>query len=164
MKFYINPSHFAKRSSFTIRDDEKNRLFKVTGKFFFGLRNLSIEDMNNQLLYRAKRRFSFSLYKRYAIYNEAEEEIAIIKRSYGFFKPTFTIFFEDKELFIKGSLYQHNFALANESDPLCSMSKKVFPTGDAYEIEVLSEKKPLLHLFLMIVIDQCLHERKKNQA
>lgn len=161
MKFYINPSHFAKRSSFTIRDDAKNRLFKVKGRFLFGLRTLNIEDMNNELLYVTKRRYTFSPFKRYIIVSDGGDKVAHIKRTYGFFKPKFTIYYEGKELFIKGSLYQHNFSIADEFNNLVSMSKKVFPSGDAYEIDVTTEKKPLLHLFLMITIDQCLHERKK---
>ncbi len=162
MNFYIKPYHFAKKKSFTIRDDSKNRLFKVKGRFSFGLRTLKMTDMNNQLLYDAKRRFKWSFYKYYTIENEAGDIIAEIKRSYGLFKPTFTLFIEDKALQIKGSLYQHNFSLADDFNTLASMSKKVFPDGDLFEIEVLTEKKPLLHLFMMITVDQFLHERKKH--
>ncbi len=161
MKFYIKPSHFAKKSSFTVRDDSKNRLFKVKGKFLFGLRSLRISDMNNQCLYITRRRFKPATFKYYTIENEQGEIVARIRRTYGFLRPKFTLMIDDKTLEIKGSLYQHNFSVADDFNTLASMSKKVFPTGDAFEIEVQTEKHPLLHLFMMITVDQFLHERKK---
>jgi len=161
MKFYIKPHHFARSRSFTIRDEANNPLFKVKGKFLLGLRSLKIRDMNNELLYVTRRRKSLSFYKKYTIEDEKGVILARITRTYGLFRPKFTLYVEGRKLTIKGSLYQHDFSIADDFDTLVSMSKKVFPSGDTYEIDVQGEKKPLLYLFLMITVDQFLHERKK---
>jgi len=145
-----------------IKDEGQNNLFRIKGKFFFGLRTLTIQDMNSQKLYEAQKRFAFNKYKLYDITNEKGESMALIKRTRGLFKPKFIIEINDESLKIKGSLYQHSFSINDEENTLASMGKQVFSFGDAYEIEVLAEKNPLLHLFIMVTIDQFLHERKKS--
>ncbi len=163
MQFYIKPEHFAKKTSFTIRDEKKNRLFQVRGTFFFGLRRLSIKDMNSQLLYRAKRRFDITFFKKYTIDDEKNNIIAEIYRTRGVRQPKFKIKALDKLVTIDGDLYGHEFSIRDEENALlASMGKRVFPSGEAYEIDVPSEKKPLLFLFIIIVLDQFLHERAKR--
>ncbi len=163
MQFYIKPEHFAKKRSFTIRDEKKNRLFKVKGKFFWGLRSLEIKDMNSELLYRTKRRFDVTFFKKYTIEDEKNNIVAVINRTRGFKKPKFKIVVFDEQFVIDGDLYGHDFSIRDKENTLiASMGKRVFPSGEAYEIDVQTEKKPLLQLFLIITIDQFLHERRKR--
>lgn len=162
MKFYIKPKHFAHKRSFMIKDDGQNNLFRIKGKFLLGLKTLTIQDMNSQKLYETSKRSAFNKYKLYDITNEKGEKVASIKRSRSLFKPKFMIEVNGTTLTIKGSLYQHSFSINDDTSTLASMSKQVFSFGDAYEIDVITEKNPLLHLFIMVTIDQFLHERKKS--
>ena len=145
-----------------IKDEGQNNLFRIKGKFLFGLRTLIIQDMNSQKLYETIRKNSLTKYKLYDIINDKGEKMAHIKRSRSLFKPKFIIEVNGLAVTIKGSLYQHSFSIHSDEAKLASMSKQVFSFGDAYEIDVLTEKNPLLHLFLLVTIDQFLHERRKS--
>ncbi len=161
MKFYIKPKHFAQHRSFKIRDESQGELFKIKGKFFMGMRKLSMKDMSNQVIYTIERAFSLKFYRMYTVYNSQGEEAAKVHRTYGWFRPRYTVLIKDHKMHFEGSIYQHAFSLHNEENKLAQIEKKVFSFGDAYEIDVITEKDPLLHLFLVVVIDQMNHERKK---
>ncbi len=162
MQFYLKPNHTLKAKSFTVRDEKKNRLFKVNSKHFFGLRLLTFKDMNSQLLYKAKRRFDFTFYKKYTIDDENNNIIAEIYRTRGKKHPKFKIHALDKRITLEGNLYNYEFSLRDENnDLIASMGKRVFPSGEAYEIDIPAEKKPLLYLFLVLTIDQFVNEHVK---
>ncbi len=161
MKFYIKPKHFARYRSFKIRDESQGELFKIKGKFLLGMRQLEMQDMNGQVLYIAKKRPSLSLYRSYDILNEKGESIAQVNRSLSLIRPSYTMNLGDKTYHFKGSLPHHAFSIYDDEKELASIEKGIFDFGDAYEVEVFSDKSPLLHLFLIVVIDQLNHERKK---
>lgn len=161
MKFYIRPKHFARYRSFKIRDESQGELFKIKGKFLLNMRLLTMKDMNGQILYIAKKRPSLSIYRVYDILNEKGESIAKIQRSFGIFRPKYTVTLDERTLELKGAIHQHTFAIIEEGNELATLRKDTFDFGEAYEVTVLSEKRPLLHLFLTVVIDQLNHERKK---
>lgn len=161
MKFYIKPKHFAQYRSFKIRDESQGELFKIKGKFFLGMRSLKMKDMSNQLLYSVVRRFNFKLYRAYDVLSSEDKVVAKVHRTFGWFKPRYTIIMNDKKFHFEGSVLQHVFAIHDEDNELARIEKRVFSFGDAYEIDVKVDKDPLLHLFLIIIIDQMNHERKK---
>lgn len=161
MKFYIKPKHFAQYRSFKIRDESQGELFKIKGKFLLGMRSLKMKDMSNQVLYRAVRRFDFKPHRTYDVLSSEDKLVAQIHRSFAWFKPNYTIIMNDKKFHFKGSVLQHVFAIHDEDEELVRIEKRVFSFGDAYEIDVKVDKDPLLHLFLIIIIDQMNHERTK---
>ena len=164
MKFYIKPNHFAQYRSFKIRDEKQGELFKIKGKFFFGLRSLTMKDMNGQLLYTIKRTRSFNFYRTYIITNELGEEVAQINRTFGKKRPLYMLTMKDHTMHFEGVLHDHAFSLHDENEKLAKISKGTFDFGEAYEIDVLTERRPLLHLFLVVAIDQMNHENKKYKA
>ena len=161
MKFYIKPRHFAQYRSFKIRDEGQGELFKIKGKFFLGMRSLTMKDMSNQVLYTVERRFNLKFYRIYEVKNANGEVVAIVQRTYGWFRPRYTILMKDRKMHFEGSIYQHAFSIHTEEQQLAKIEKRVFSFGDAYEIDVMVDKDPLLHLFLVVLIDQMNHERKK---
>jgi uncharacterized protein YxjI len=44
-----------------------------------------------------------------------------------------------------------------------SISKKIISWGDTYEIDVVDENNLELLLFMVIIIDQVVHENKNNR-
>ena len=161
MKFYIRPKHFARYRSFKIRDESQGELFKIKGKFLLGMRSLTMKDMNGQVLYIAKKRPTFSFNRTYDILNEKGEAIAKIIRGFGVIRPKYTMFLNETKYHFEGTVHQHAFSIFNETTELAKIKKGNFDFGDAFEVEVFSEKGPLVHLFLVVVIDQLNHERKK---
>jgi uncharacterized protein YxjI len=161
MKFYIKLNHFAQYRSFKIRNESEGELFKIKGKFFLGLRTLKMKDMSGQTLYTIKRRFTLSFYRVYSVHNEIGEEVARVHRTFGSKKPFYNLYMKDEKVHFEGSLIDHTFSINDDDVRLASLSKGTFSFGEAYEIEVLTEKKPLLHLFIVIALDQMNHEKKK---
>ena len=164
MKFYIKPKHFAQHRSFKIRDESQGELFKIKGKFFLGLRFLSMKDMNNQTLYTIKRRFRLSFYRNYSVMNAKGEEVANVHRTFGRARPMYTVLMKDRRMHFEGAVPEHAFSLHDSDGALAKIEKKSFDFGDAYEIDVITENDPLLHLFLVLCIDQMNHERKKFRS
>lgn len=165
MKFYIKPNHFAQYRSFKIRNENEGELFKIKGKFFMGLRTLKMKDMSGQVLYTVKRRFTLHFFRIYTVHTEIGEEVARIHRTFGSKKPSYKLYMKEETVHFEGSLIDHTFSINDaENNRLTSLSKGKFSFGEAYEIEVLTEKKPLLHLFLVIALDQMNHEKKKYKG
>ena len=160
MKFYIKPKHFAQYRSFKIRDAQQGELFKIKGRFFLGLRTLMIRDMNNQPLYTLKRTFSLSPYRTYCVLNDEQKTIAHIRRTYGRRKPFYIIDIAQTSLHFEGTVKDSVFSLHDSQSKLVEIRQSTMPWGDTYEIEVLTEQRPLLYLFLLIAIDQMNHERR----
>ena len=163
MKFYIKPKHFAQYRSFKIRDEQQGELFKIKGKFVFGLRKLWMKDMNDERLYTLERKFCMKGHRKYEVLNELSEVVAQIQRTYGK-KPKYTLSMSDNTMHFEGTVYEHKFSLHDENEALAKIEKKDFDFGEAYEVEILTERKPLLHLFLVVAIDQMNHERKKFRS
>ncbi|TVP95447.1 MAG: hypothetical protein EA374_03960 [Acholeplasmatales bacterium] len=160
MKFYIKPKHFAQYRSFKIRDAQQGELFKIKGRYFLGLRNLTMRDMNAQPLYTLKRTFSMSPYRTYSVLNDEQKTIAQIRRTYGRRKPFYIIDIDDVGLHFEGTVKDSVFSLHSTKEKLVEIRKTTMPWGEAYEIEVLTEQRPLLYLFLLIAVDQMNHERR----
>jgi len=161
VKFYISPTHFASQREFIIRDEDQNKLFRVKGRFLLSLRWLKMRDMNDSFIYGVRKHFTVGFIRRYQITDDERKTVATIKRAYGFFRPKFTLTIADETYSVEGSLYQHRFEIQKDGETYAKISKSVFMFGDAFEIEVLHERNPLLFLFLIVTIDQFLHERKK---
>jgi uncharacterized protein YxjI len=45
---------------------------------------------------------------------------------------------------------------------VASISKKIISWGDTYEIEIKNEEDKELFMFVVIIIDQVVHERKRR--
>ncbi len=161
MKYYIAPSHYAGKQTFIVRDEEKNKTYEVRGRVFISLRWLELRHIDGTLLYRARRRFTVGLHRRYDIQDANGRRLGSVGRTYGPFRPTFSIQLEDKTYHIVGSLFQHDFALVCEGDTACQVEKKVFSDGDAFEITVETKERPGLYLFVLLLIDQFIHEKKR---
>ncbi|MFH5882450.1 LURP-one-related/scramblase family protein [Liberiplasma polymorphum] len=164
MKFYIKPNHFAQYRSFKIRDESQGELFKIKGKFFLGLRRLTIKDMNGEMLYTVKRICTLNFYRTYIVKNELNEEVARISRTFARNKPLYMVTMKDYIIHFEGDIHSHSFSLHDEKEKLVEIKKGEFPFGEAFEINVTTERKTLLHLFLVVAIDQMNHERKKYKS
>lgn len=160
MKFYIKPKHFAQYRSFKIRDAQQGELFKIKGRYFLGLRSLSMRDMNNQVLYTVKRTFSLSPYRTYSVLNDEQKVIANIRRTYGRRKPFYIIDIAQSSIHLEGTVKESNFSLHDPEAKLVEIRQASMPWGEAYEIEVITDQRPLLYLFLLIAIDQMNHEQR----
>ncbi|MDC0558958.1 hypothetical protein OAO42_00950, partial [Candidatus Izimaplasma bacterium] len=55
-----------------------------------------------------------------------------------------------------------SFGVIKDGNEVATISKKVMSFGDNYQIEILDERNKELYLFLVIIIDQVIHENQKK--
>ncbi len=160
MKFYIKQKVFTLKDKFNITDDQQNQLYQVKGKFMSIKNKLDLLDKADQLVLHAEKKV-FSFMPKYFIYDPKMQEIAQIQRRFGF-RPKFYISVLKKDFRLEGNLFAHSFTILDRDTVVATISKKIFSWGDTYEIEVEEQENVELFLFVVIILDQILHEKKKS--
>lgn len=161
MKFYIKQKVFSLKDKFTIMDEAQNVRYEVKGKFMSIKNKLELADKDGVTLLRSERKV-FSFMPTYYIYDSRNQELAMVKRIFGF-KPKFNLRVLHNDYYVDGSFYGHSFGVYdNRNNLVASISKKYISWGDTYEIDVQDENNLEVLLFMVIIIDQVVHEKKNN--
>ncbi len=160
MKFYIKQKVFSFKDQFKVTDENQKELYQVKGKFMSLSNKLELLNRDGSQVLNSNRKI-FSFMPTYFIYDPHGEQLAEIKKKIGI-RPKFIIKVQEDDLSVEGSLFGHSFGVVKDGNEVASISKKVMSFGDNYEIEILDERNKELYLFLVIIIDQVLHENKKR--
>ncbi|MBI9008998.1 MAG: LURP-one-related family protein [Tenericutes bacterium] len=160
MKFYIKQKVFSFKDKFNITDENQNLKYQVQGKVFTIRNKLEMQDANENVLYKSQKKL-FRLFANYLISEPDGGEVANIKRKFSL-RPKFDLSILNEELTVDGSLFAHSFGIYNKGEMVASISKKIISWGDTYEIEIFEEKNVELFLFVVIILDQVIHEGKKS--
>ena len=160
MKYYVKQKVFSIRDNFTIKDYSQNDVFQVQGKFMSLSNKLELLNMDGSQVLNSKKKL-FRFLPLYYIYSNHDEELAEIKRKFSF-KPKFEVRVGQQEYQVEGSIFAHAFSIKKDDVVVASIIKKVFSFGDSYEIDVLEESRKELFLFIVIIIDQIIHENKNQ--
>jgi uncharacterized protein YxjI len=159
MKFYIKQKVFTLKDKFKITDEAQNPIYEVKGKFMSITNKLELLDINENVLYRSNRKV-LALLAKYFIYNQSGEEVATINRKFSL-RPKFDLSILGREMELEGSLFAHSFNIIDHGQSVASIHKKIISWGDAYEIEVYDKENIELFLFVIIILDQVIHEKKR---
>ena len=160
MKFYIKQKVFSLKDNFNVYDQNEQPVYTVEGQFFSLKNKLTLKDANgNNLLYSEKK--IFSLRPTYFIYDLTGTQIAKVRQRFSL-RPKFNVTLYNEELQMEGSFFAHNFTVECDKGVLASVNKKVFSFGDSYEIDIQATDNTEVYLFLVIVLDQVLHERENR--
>jgi len=162
MKFYIKQKVFSFKDQFKVMDEEQNMIYQIKGKFMSIKNKLELQDKNGEVLLRSNRKV-FTFLPKYFIYNLRNEEVATIKRLFSI-RPKFDLSIMRRELTVDGSLFAHSFNIFDNGQVVASIQKKIISWGDTYEIEIFEKDDIELFLFVVIVLDQVIHERKGNKG
>jgi uncharacterized protein YxjI len=160
MRFYIRQKVFTLKDKFDVFDDTQTTKYQVKGKFMSLKNKLELLDASGNPVLRSERKV-LALMPKYFIYDLNGGEVATIKRIFGF-RPKFDLTIMDKVYEVDGSFFGHSFTISHMGDVKATISKKIISWGDTYEIEVLEEESVELFLFVVIVLDQVIHERKRR--
>ena len=104
----------------------------------------------------------FSFFPKYTIVNPTGEIQAIVKRVFSF-KPKFEVTIGNETLEVQGSFFAHSFTIIKNGSMVASITKKIMSFGDSYEIDINDTNNELLYLFIVIIIDQTMHENKRRR-
>ena len=157
MKFYVKQKVFSLKDRFKILDESENEAYQVSGKMFSFKNKLELQNMNEEPLMRAEKKL-FTFFPTYFLFDLTGSKIATVKKKFGL-RPRFVISIGNEELEVDGSLFGYNFSVFRHGSPVVTISKKIISWGDSYEIDILDESEVDLYLFLVIIIDQVLHEQ-----
>lgn len=160
MKYYIKQKVFSLRDKFTVKDYSQNDIFQVQGKFMSLSNKLELLNMDGSQVLNSKKQL-FRFLPLYHVYSNHDEELAVIKKKFSF-KPKFEVTIGGKEYEVEGSIFAHSFAIKDDGIEVASIIKKVLSFGDSYEIDIIDETQKELFLFIVIIIDQVIHEGQKH--
>jgi uncharacterized protein YxjI len=160
MRFYIKQKVFSFRDKFRIMDESQKEMYQVSGKFMSVQNKLQLLNMDGSTVLHAKKKV-FAILPKYTIFDPHDNEVAYIQRRFAF-KPRFDVQVGTKDLRVEGSFWGHSFGIFDGDREVASISKKIISWGDTYEIEVHDDRDTELFLFIVIIIDQVIHEQKKR--
>ena len=160
MKYYVKQKVFSLKDKFTIKDYSQNDIFQVEGKFISISNKLQLLNMDGSQVLNSKKQL-FRILPLYRIFSNHDEELAVIKKKFSF-RPKFDVFVGEQEYKVEGTLFAHSFFISKDEVEVASITKKVFSFGDSYEIDILDETRKELFLFIVIIIDQVIHESQKR--
>lgn len=161
MRYYIKQKVFSIKDRFKVTDESQNELYEVKGSFMSLSNKLELKDMNGNVLYHAKKKI-LSLMAKYTLFNDHGKEVAHIKRKFSL-RPNFDLEILGQHLSVEGSLYGHAFDIIDHENHIASINKKYLSWGDTYEIDIHESDNKELYLFVVIIIDQVIHEKKHRQ-
>ena len=161
MKYYIKQKVFSLKDKFTIKDNSQKDVYQVKGKIMSLTNKLELLNMDGSQVLNSKKKL-FRFLPLYHIYTNHGEELAEIKKKFSF-KPKFDVRVGNQKYQVEGSFFAHSFQILKDDVEVASIIKKVFSFGDSYEIDILEENQTQLFLFIVIIIDQIIHENKNKQ-
>lgn len=160
MKYYVKQKVFSLKDKFFIKDFDQNDIYEVEGKFMSISNKLQLLDMRGEQVLNTKKKL-FKIFPLYEVFTPGGDVLATIKKKFGI-KPKFDVVIGDTELKVEGSLFAHSFGIYREGTIIASIEKKIFSFGDSYEIDIEEESNLELLLFIVIIIDQVIHESQKR--
>ena len=161
MRFYIKQKVFSLRDKFTIMDETQKELYTVEGKFISIQNKLQLLNMNGSQALNAQKKL-FRLMARYDIYTPHSDHLATIQRKFSI-RPKFVVTVGNEELQVEGSFFAHSFGVFRDGQEVASIAKKYISWGDTYEIDIHDELNTELYLFIVIIIDQIIHEQENKR-
>ena len=160
MKYYVKQKVFSIKDKFFIKDFDQNDIYQVEGKFMSITNKLKLLRTDGSEVLNTKKKL-FRIFPFYEIFTPEGDVLATIQRKFGF-KPKFDVIMGNLELNVEGSFFAHSFGILRDEITIASIEKKVFSFGDSYEIDIEDETNLELLLFIVIIIDQVIHESKKK--
>jgi len=160
MRFYIKQKVFTLKDKFNVFDENQTQKYQVKGKFLSLTNKLDLLDMEGKLLLHSNRKLLTFLPK-YYIYDSQNQLVAVIKKKFSFL-PKYDLTVLGKALKVDGKFFAHNFSILDNTLTLASISKRVISWGDTYEIDIAAEENVEVFLFVVIIIDQTIHEKKRR--
>lgn len=161
MKYYVKQKVFSLKDKFNIKDFDQNDIYEVQGKYMSISNKLQLLNMDGTEVLNTKKKL-FRVFPVYEIFTPEGDLLATIQKKFGI-RPKFDVVMGNLELKVDGSLFAHSFGIEKEGTQVASIEKKIFSFGDSYEIDIEDETNKELLLFIVIIIDQVIHEAQKKR-
>ena len=158
--FYIKQKIFTITDRYFIYDQHQQPIYEVKGKFFTIGDELTLTDLKGEELFRIKQRV-MSLFGAYDVY-EQNKVCATIKRKATLFRPKLDIESDEGKFEIQGDFWDYNFSILKDGHTIGTIEKEWLTFRDCYKLTVKNNELETLFISMVIAIDNCLHNEKKN--
>lgn len=161
-RFYIKQKIFAITDRYKVLDESQNVLYHIESKFFSISHKMDFyRTYDSKHLYTLRRQI-FTLLPKYFISTPDEKDIATIVKKLTFLNHRLEISSELGMFTMEGNFLAHDFSVSRDGKTVLDFHKKWISFGDVYEITVYDEELTEFLLALVILIDDCLHDEKKD--
>ena len=161
MVYRIKEAFWSWGNDFAITDQQGRSVYQVDGAAFSWGDKLSFQDpQGNELAYISQKLFSFK--PRYEIFVRWQKFAEVIKE-WTWFNKQFTLDVPGpNDYSISGSFWQHEFTFTRSGRTVATVSKDYWNWTDSYGVQIVPGEDDVSILCACIVIDQVLHDDKKN--
>lgn len=152
MKLYIKQKMFSFKSRFTIKDQYKNDQFFVEGEIFSLGHKLHVFDENEQEIALVKQKL-LSFLPKYEVYLDnklvttIDQELTLIKHKHTL---------RGLQWQVAGDIFHHEYQITERNKTIATISKVWFSMSDSYEIDICETKNTELVVAIVLAID-CVH-------
>ena len=158
--FYIKQRIFTITDRYFVYDQYQQPTYEVNGKFFTIGDELTLTNLKGDELFRIKQRI-MSLFGAYDVYKQ-NKLCATIKRRATLFRPKLDIESDDGNFEIEGDFWDYNFSILKDGHTIGIIEKEWLTLRDSYKLTVNDSELETLFISMVIAIDNCLHNEKKN--
>jgi len=158
--FYIKQKIFTITDRYFIYDQHQQPIYEVKGKFFTIGDELTLTDLQGEELFRIKQRV-MTLFGAYDLYKQSKV-CATIKRRATLFRPKLDIESIEGKFEIQGDFWDYNFSILKDGHKIGTIEKEWLTFRDCYKLTVNDNELETLFISMVIAIDNCLHNEKKN--
>ena len=155
-KYYFKEKFFKITDKYPILDENGNEVYFFDQDFKFVGYKAKLKDMDGNVLFDISKKVLSFLQTYYVdFYDGSHMEI---NQKLSFLKRKVYIFYEGKELNLRGNYLDHDFEVYFKNDLIAEMNKKFFAFTDQYELTVYDENFTLL----LIALCLCINEMKNR--
>ncbi|CAF0808055.1 unnamed protein product [Rotaria sp. Silwood1] len=158
-KYELQQKVFTLGTSYTVKDDQDQSVYKIGFKKISLGKHLQLTDISGQKEYYSIKHILNPLgLAKYEI-RQNDDVIADVKRKINLFGGTkFKINSKYGELKIEGDFVSREFTIKRDHKIVATISKKFFAIGDKYGIKIEQDQDVPFILALAIVVDEVVHD------
>lgn len=156
MKYILSQKLFAFGDDFVIEDSKGKKIFIVDGKAFSIGEKLYFKDLNNNVLFKIKKKL-IKLTDTYEIQKDGKTYAIIRKEMFTIFREKFEIKTPFGEIKAKGNFIDYDFSFRKDGKDIAEVSKKFISIRDKYVVNIDNFEDEALLLACVIVIDMICH-------
>lgn len=161
MRYNIKEKFWAWGDDFEILDGAGRPAFFVDGKAFSWGSKLSFQDLEGKELAFIKQKM-LSFFPKYEIHQEGSLFAEVVKE-FSWFRKTFTLDVPGpNDYSIQGSFWDHEYVFTRRGATVATVTKSIWSLRHCYGVEIADTEDPVPVLCTAIVIDQVLHDEKKD--
>jgi uncharacterized protein YxjI len=159
MRYVMKEKILTLTDTFTIRDSDGDKVYRVRGKLLSIGDKLSFRDMAGEELALIRQEI-ITLTPSYRIYRGGELQADVSKKLLTVFRDKFKVDMKDgsPDLEIVGNILDHEYSFRRGGREVAHVSKRWISIGDSYGVQVDEGEDDVLILACAVIIDLISHE------